>query len=99
VSDLISLPKLNFFTLHYSSVGLATGCGLDLQGSIPGMTSRESRPPPMAIQPLIQLVPGGRIYMGIKQPGREADHSPSSAEVSNGGAVSPQGVLHGIVLN
>jgi hypothetical protein len=36
-------------------------------------------------QPPIQWVPWA-ITPGIKQPGREALHSPSSAEVKNGGA-------------
>jgi hypothetical protein len=43
----------------------------------------------------------GEISSGIKQPGREADHSPSSiAEVKNGGAIPPSSIfLHGILLN
>jgi hypothetical protein len=36
---------------------------------------------------IAQWVPG-EISLGIKQPGREADHSPlSSAEVKNGGTI------------
>jgi hypothetical protein len=32
----------------------------------------------------------GRFPLGLKQPGREADYlSPSSAEVKNGGAITP----------
>jgi hypothetical protein len=35
-------------------------------------------------------LPQHALYMGIKRPGREADHSPpSSAEVKNGGAIPP----------
>jgi hypothetical protein len=39
--------------------------------------------------------------LGVKRPGREADHSPpSSAEVKNGGTVLHSPIrLHGIVLN
>jgi hypothetical protein len=45
-----------------------------------------------------QLYPLGT---GVKQPGREADHSlPSSAKVKNSGTVSPPPIhLHGMVLN
>jgi hypothetical protein len=51
-------------------------------------------------QPAIQWVPGV-FPPGIKQMGREADHSPlSSAEVKNGGSIPPLPIrLHGIVLN
>jgi hypothetical protein len=43
-------------------------------------------------QPPIQWVPGA-LSPGVKRQGREADHSlPSSAEVKNGGAISP--LLH-----
>jgi hypothetical protein len=43
----------------------------------------------------------GAISNGVKRRGREADHShPSSAEVKNGGAVTPlPHSPHGIVLN
>jgi hypothetical protein len=39
--------------------------------------------------------------LGIRRPGRDADHSPpSSAEVKNGGVIPPLLLcLHGIVLN
>jgi hypothetical protein len=41
-----------------------------------------SRPALVSTQPPIQLVPGA-ISLGVKRPGREADHSPpSSAEVT-----------------
>jgi hypothetical protein len=40
-------------------------------------------------QPPIQWVPGA-VFLGVEQPGHEADHSPlSSAEVKNGGAIHP----------
>jgi hypothetical protein len=42
-----------------------------------------------ATQPPIQWVPGA-LSLGVKWPGREADHSPlSSAELKNGGAIPP----------
>jgi hypothetical protein len=69
------------------------GSGLDGRGSIPAgqeilfTTQRPDRlwGPPASTQ----LVPG-TLSTGVKQQGREADHSdPSSAEVKNGGAISP----------
>jgi hypothetical protein len=40
-------------------------------------------------QPPIQCIPGD-FPPGIKRPGREADHSPSSsAQIKNGGAIPP----------
>jgi hypothetical protein len=48
-----------------------------------------SRPALGPIQPHIQRIPGA-LFMLVKRPGPEADHSPpSSAEVKNGGAISP----------
>jgi hypothetical protein len=66
-----------------SSVGIATGCGLDGRGSSPDrvkiflfltMSIQALRP----TQPPIQWVPGA-ISLGVKQPGHEADHSPPSS--------------------
>jgi hypothetical protein len=38
------------------------------------------------------------VSLGVKLPGREADHSsPSSAEINNDGAIRP--LIHGVVLN
>jgi hypothetical protein len=60
--------------------------GLDVQGSIPGrgkifLFSEASRPALGPIQPPIEWVPGA-LSLGVKRPGREADHSPpTSAEV------------------
>jgi hypothetical protein len=71
-----------------SSVGIATGYGLDDQGdgsSSPGRVknfhfSISSRPALESIQPLIKWVPG--LFPGVKRQGREADHSPpTNAEV------------------
>jgi hypothetical protein len=43
-----------------------------------------SRPALEPTQPTIQWVPGA-LFLGVKQPGREANHSPtSSAEVKKG---------------
>jgi hypothetical protein len=44
----------------------------------------------------------GALFLGVKRPGREADHSPpSSAEVKNGWSYTstPPIRLHGVVLN
>jgi hypothetical protein len=64
-----------------------------LRAGRPGFDSRQglgiflfstaSRPAVGPSQPLIQWVPGV-LFLGVKRPGREADHSrPSSAEVKN----------------
>jgi hypothetical protein len=72
-----------------SSVGIATGYGLDYRmngirfpkGAGNFSLDTVSRPALGPIQHLIQWVPGA-LYLGIKRPRREADHShPSSAEV------------------
>jgi len=46
------------------------------------------------------LVPGA-FFLGVKWPGREADHSPPSAEVKNAWsfASTPPIRLHGVVLS
>jgi hypothetical protein len=75
---------------------LALGYGLDDRGSILGgcweffsniTASRTALGP---TQPPIQWVPGG-LSLGVKRPGREADHSPpSTAEVKRmSGAIHP----------
>jgi hypothetical protein len=49
----------------------------------------------------IQWIPGA-LYLGVKLPGREADHSPpSSAEVKNAWSYTstPPVCLHGVVLS
>jgi hypothetical protein len=78
-----------------SSVGIATGYGMDGLCSIPGSArflSSPERPDqpwgPPSLLP-IQWVPGA-LSPGVKRKGREAGHSPpSSAEVKNGGAIPP----------
>jgi hypothetical protein len=67
--------------------------GLESQDSVPGRGKRffstASRPTLGPTQPPVQWVPGA-LSLGVKQSGRETDHSPpSSAKVKNGGAISP----------
>jgi hypothetical protein len=60
-----------------------------------------SRPALGPTQPPIQWVPGA-LSLGIKWPGREADHSPqSNAEVKNAWSYTsaPPVHLHGVVLS
>jgi hypothetical protein len=58
----------------------------------------------LALEPTqspIQWVPGA-VYVGVKRPGREADHTlPSSAEVKNAWSYTstPSVHLHGVVLS
>jgi hypothetical protein len=52
-------------------------------------------------QPPIQWIPGA-LSLGVKRPGREADHSrPSSVEVKNAWSYTctPPIRLHGVVLS
>jgi hypothetical protein len=77
-----------------SLVGIATGYSLDGRGSIPGRGKRFSSTPqrPYRLWGPFSLISNGyrAVFPGVKQPGREADHSPpSSAEVKNGGAILP----------
>jgi hypothetical protein len=76
------------------SVGIENGYGLDSRGSIPGrgkisVLSTATIPALGPTQPPIQWIPGA-LSLGVKRPGREADHSPpSSAEIKNGVAIPP----------
>jgi hypothetical protein len=83
-------------TKVHSSVSIALGYGLDDRGSrvrfpvgagnfsLHHCIQNGSGP----TQP-IQWVPGA-LYLGVKRPGREADHSPpSSAEFKMSGAITP----------
>jgi hypothetical protein len=67
-----------------SSVGIATDYGLDgpvIESRWERDFSHRSRPALKPTQPPVQWVPG---FLGVKQPGRGADHPPpSSAEVEN----------------
>jgi hypothetical protein len=94
---------------HGSSVSIALGYGLDDQvlgfDSWQGLgtflfttTSRTALGP---TQPPIQWVPGAPS-LGVKWPGREADHSPpSSAKVKNAWSYTstPPIRLHGVLLS
>jgi hypothetical protein len=88
-----------------SSVGIATGYGLDDQGSILGkdtffLFSTASRPALGPTQPLIQWAQGA-LSRGVKRKERESGHSPPASdevsdhlppandEVKNGGAIPP----------
>jgi hypothetical protein len=85
---------LFFLRSRDSSVGIATGYGLDGWVSIPSRGnifpfSTVSRQDLGPTQPPIQWV-AMDIFPGVKRPGREADHSPPrSAEVKNGGTIPP----------
>jgi hypothetical protein len=60
-----------------------------------------SRPVLGPTQPPIQRVPGA-LFLRVKRPGREADHSsPSNAEVKNAWSYTsiPPGRLYGVVLS
>jgi hypothetical protein len=77
-----------------SAVGIATGYGLDDRGvgvRVPvgsRIFSTSSRPAVGPTQPPIEWVPG-LFPRGVRRPGRESDHSPTSAKVKNGGAIHP----------
>jgi hypothetical protein len=82
-------PSLCFVRSRDSSVGIATGYGLDDRGFESQQRLRiflfttVSRPALGPTQPLIQWVPGV-LSLGVKRPVREAAHSPpSGAEVKN----------------
>jgi hypothetical protein len=84
-----------------SSVGIATGYGLDGRDLIPGkgkifLLSTPSRPALEPTQLLIQWVTGA-LSSEVKQPGGEADHSPPSRVVEL--YVHSPICLYGIVLN
>jgi hypothetical protein len=82
-----------------SEVGIATGYGLDDRGvgvPSPGrvknfLFSTSSRSALGLTQLSTQWVPGA-LSEGLKRPRREADHSPTSAEVKNGTVIPP--LLH-----
>jgi hypothetical protein len=91
-----------------SSVGIATRLRAGrsgFQGSIRGLgiflLTTASRMALGPTQPPIQWVPGA-LSLGVKRPGREADHlPPSSAEVKNAWSYTsiPPMCLHGVVLS
>jgi hypothetical protein len=66
------------FQSQDSSVGIAVGYRLGSWSSIPDNGK------------IFLFCVVSRLFLGIKPPGREADHSPpSSAKVKNGGAMPP----------
>jgi hypothetical protein len=84
--------RKNYMTINYvllsptgrdSSVGIATGYGLDgpeIESRLGRDFTLTSRPALGPIQPPVQWTPG--LSPGVKRPGRGADHPPpSSAEV------------------
>jgi hypothetical protein len=87
-----------------STVGMATGYGLDGRGSIL-VRGRDflfftvSRRALWPTQPPIQWV-SGALYPEVKQSVREADHSHlSSSEVKNDRTIHPLANSHRVVLN
>jgi hypothetical protein len=70
------------------AVGIAMGYVLDGRGSIP---SRGKIFFPTPQHPdWLWAHPASSEYLGVRQPGSEADHSPpSSTEAKNGGAIHP----------
>jgi hypothetical protein len=100
---------LSSVTLH--NIGSSDSSALCYELDDKGFESRQgigislfttvSRPALGSIQPPIQWVPGA-ISLGVKRPGREADHSASSsAEVKNawGYTSSPPKPIGGVVLS
>jgi hypothetical protein len=76
-NDVLSMSDVSWG----SSFIIGMGYFLDGQGSIPGRGN-------IFLFTMSRLALG-TLSPGVKRPGREADHSPSSAEVKNGGAVPP----------
>jgi hypothetical protein len=82
----------NLIKSHNSLVGIATRLWAGrsgFKGSIRGRSwgmflfITVSRPALWPTQPLMQWVPGA-LFLGVKRPGREADHSPPcNSEVKN----------------
>jgi hypothetical protein len=87
-----------------SSVGLATGYGLDGRGSFPGRGKRfvsSPQRPDRLWGPPSHLTNGyrGAFSLVVKRPGSKADYSPpSSVEIKNDGAIPPFAIhLHGVL--
>jgi hypothetical protein len=94
VTEQESFNTHPFNLLFDSSVGIASGYRLDSRGLIPGRGKRfsvfHSVQTGSGTHPASYTMFTWALSMGVKWPGREADHSPpSSAEVKNGGAIPP----------
>jgi hypothetical protein len=76
-----------------SSVSIKTGYRFGGRGSIPGkdkiFSLLHSVHTCSGVHPACYSMGIGVSFPGVKRPGREADHSPSSAEVKNVGAMPP----------
>jgi hypothetical protein len=111
----MSPQPLKFSSFNYSVLieepgqlsGIVLGYGLDDRGfeSRQGLgiffPTSASRPALGPTQPPMQWVPGA-LSLGVKRPGREADHShPFSAKVKNAWSYTstPPIRLHGVVLS
>jgi hypothetical protein len=90
---MIIITTIIILKSRASSVGIATGFGLDGRGSTPGrckvfLFSIVSRPAVGPTKPPSQWVPVA-LSPRIKRQGLKADHPPpSSGEVKNGEAIS-----------
>jgi hypothetical protein len=85
---------LSLFSMSSYTVGLATGYRLDGRGSVPGrgtdFSILHSAHTGSGSHPASYPMGTGALFLGIKRPGTEADHSPpSSAEVKKAGAIPP----------
>jgi hypothetical protein len=92
---LAILVNLSWADDGHNSISIATRLWVGQPGFDPGeaedihISSTMSRPALGFVEPSIPWVPG-ELQPGVKRQGRDADHSPpSSAEVKNGGALTP----------
>jgi hypothetical protein len=97
ISDGDPMIKLIHFALQHFERGLRAGwSGVRVRvGMGIFLLTPASIPAQRPTQPPVQLVPGF-LFLGVKRPGREADHSPpSSAEVRSAWSYTstPQYVL------
>jgi hypothetical protein len=93
----VSLPPLTH-SVHGVALNIPQGTFID---SWIFLFTTASRPALGSTQPPVQWIPGA-VSLGVKQPGRKADHSPpSSAEVKNAWnyAYTPPIRLHDVVLS
>jgi hypothetical protein len=67
-------------------VGISTGYG---RGSVSSKGKAFCSPPQSPDHRVAYPVGTGALSSRVKRPGLETDHSPSSAEVKNGGTVPP----------